>query len=61
MKKPFLSLKKRGDVLKLLLGLALCAMALALFLYREESVAAFAGGTGSGGVTGLYGLLCETA
>lgn len=59
MKKPFISLKKRSDVIKLLVGLLLCALSLSLFYMRDDSVAVFADGAESGSAKGLYGFLSE--
>lgn len=55
MKKPFIMLKKPGELLKMFICIALCLWALTLFS-PGESVPAFAQND-SNGVKGLFSLV----
>jgi hypothetical protein len=58
LKKPFLKIDSKRDVLKVCFCLALSFFALSLFLMPEESVPAFSGGA-THAPKSIFGLLTE--
>lgn len=56
MKKPIISLKRRGEKLRLVIGVLLFLLATSLFFMPEEAVNVFASG-GKSGVHGLFNIV----
>ncbi len=60
MKKPFISLRRPRDIIRLFIAVLLCICALSLF-EREESLPVFANSNNGNSPKGLYDLVESTA